>query len=69
MMDTSQALKTNTSVVLTVEVDDSEPGVGKPKCTVEDLLPRSSPDKSFEWTEENVVEPRYDCTCAAAKAR
>ena len=69
MMDTSQALKTNTSVVLTVEVDDSEPGVGKPKCTVEDLLPRSSPHKSFGWTEENVVKPPYDCTCAATRAR
>lgn len=71
-LDTSRALGTSTSVDLTGELEGIEGidgGGYEPKCTVEDLLPRSSSHKSLQWTEENVVKPRYDCTCSAMKAR
>ena len=38
-------------------------------CTLNELLPRSCNRKSSEWSEDYVVEPPYNCTCAAMKAR
>lgn len=62
---------TNEHVALTgeLELEVGEAGANMPKCTVEDLLPRSSPYESLQWTEGNAAEARYDCTCAATKAR
>lgn len=40
-------------------------------CSVQDLLPLSitGKTKSSEWSDELVMEPPYDCTCATTKAR
>lgn len=39
-------------------------------CTLDELLPQISDEPlSPEWSSEYVVDPPYDCTCAAMKAR
>lgn len=68
-LGTSRRDGTNTTLTFTGELEVGEVDANKPRCTVEDLLPRSSPHKSLQWTDENIAESRYDCTCAATKAR
>ena len=46
-----------------------EGGGGPRACTLNELLPRSCNRKSSEWSDDYVVDPPYDCTCAAMKAR
>lgn len=73
--DISLALKPSTSSVsLKGGIEGIDGGEkndrGKSKkCTVEDLLPLPSLEKSLEWTDETMTKPSYDCTCAAMKAR
>lgn len=38
-------------------------------CRLHELMPRPCKNKSPEWTDDYVVEPLYNCTCAAMKAR
>ncbi|CAM9508172.1 unnamed protein product [Laminaria digitata] len=41
----------------------------KRACSLHELLPQPCRSKSPEWSNDYVIEPLYNCTCAAMKAR